>query len=257
MEKAAPPKTSALTWLWLDGNQRYIEFSHEDNLKINEGVKLCKGEIVLDNRIVKPSENIVLEKGNQEISYKILSLKKKHAFPFLLPKSPNNEKLSDDKHQKEGVFKEFFVSNNRSFFYASLLGVLREAEITKKALDLEEIISMREILLSVNIDFYLKIIDDPEYEKSDTFEQFLVFMQEMEYNLDIKPQKSIKDEKINSNSLVLDSKSQSIMLNLYHKNYMFFSKKKNSSPFVAPFLWMLDFHLKTAFQNSKYQEKVQ
>ena len=128
------------------------------------------------------SEKIAFPYENPQNTSRIKSIEKKWVAPLILPKIPQNGNLFEVKYKNHKVYLNNFSSKDHNFFYASLLGVLRAAEIAKHILNLENIISKQMILSFVNIEFYLKIFQDPDFEKSSLYEEFLIALQEMEYN---------------------------------------------------------------------------
>ena len=236
MERVDLQKLSVLIWSWQNRNLDFVEFTPEENFKINEGVKFNKETIDLGDRTVKISTKIVFEKNNPEITSKIKSLAREYAIPTLLTKPDQINDFIKEKNQKNQKFKASFDSNNRKFFYASLFGVLRAADITKTNLIFGEIISKRSILFSTDLDFYPQIINDPDFENSLLYEEFLAALQEMEYNSDRKPP---SDNLMNFS--ILDDSLMTEIFQFYHRNHSFFSENsKNQSPLLDPFLWMVN-----------------
>ena len=135
-------------------------------------------------------------------------------------------------------FGKLFKVYKKEFFYASLYGLLRAAEIKKYSQDLL-VLPCKRAKVFKNFDFqiYLKITGDESFNVSQLYEQYLLFLEQKDDNkiLDkLEKKKKSKDKNSNFGEQILE---------IYHLNPRFFRdySDKTVKKLMAPYYWLMGF----------------
>lgn len=143
-------------------------------------------------------------------------------------------------------FEKLFRFYEKEFYYTSLYGLLRAAEIKKYPQDLVLPCKRANIFKNFDFQIYVKITGDESFDVSQLYEQYLLFLEEKDDNKILdkleKPKKSTKNKNIDLWELIFE---------IYSLNPLFFRDydDKTVRKFMAPYYWLMGFKRRFGNQN--------
>jgi len=225
---------SLLIWFWYNG--KWQIFSLSEIQQICEAFFAGKKKVVFEDKIVFVSSNLVFFKEDLNKGFPII--KKFYGKPFEF--QPNSFEMEIEPFEFERSLKDFY--------YPSLFGLLRVAELLEVPLNLslEGMFSKKRIFKKIDFLLYKEIFQDFQIEDSVLYQEYLCFLEDVKENNE--HELNIMDPKMEIKSLI----------EIYKQNPLIFRKNidEDLKTFLNPYYWILNKIVKESIDNEMIENKV-